>query len=104
MGQSYNIGSAKNIKNIDIAKQLIKIAKKKLLRTGKKVKIKFVKDRPGHDFRYALDCKKIYKKLNWKSKVSLDSGLVDTFQWYMNNLDFFTSVSKKLYDKRLGIK
>ena len=104
LGESYNVGSNQNIRNIDIAKKLIKILKKNSMVLGKNVKIKFVKDRPGHDFRYALDCKKIYKKLNWKSKVSLDSGLVDTFQWYMNNLDFFTSVSKKLYDKRLGIK
>ena len=65
--------------------------------------IKLVKDRPGHDFRYALDCKKIYRELKWKSKISLDKGLTDTFRWYLNNKDFFTSVSKKLYAKRLGL-
>ena len=68
------------------------------------MKIKFVKDRPGHDFRYALNSKKIYKELNWKTKINLDKGLNDTFNWYLNNKKFFLSISKKLYDKRLGLK
>ena len=67
------------------------------------MKIKFVKDRPGHDFRYALDCKKIHTKLKWKSKINLDQGLDKTFMWYLHNMQFFLSVSKKLYDKRLGL-
>ena len=69
-----------------------------------KSKIKYVKDRPGHDFRYALDSKKIRKKLKWKPKINLNEGLKDTFKWYLNNIIFFKSVSKKLYDKRLGLK
>ncbi len=104
IGESYNVGSNKNIKNIDIAKKLIKISRKKLIKVGKNVKIKFVKDRPGHDFRYALNSKKIYKELNWKTKINLDKGLNDTFNWYLNNKKFFLSISKKLYDKRLGLK
>tara|TARA_Y100000590_G_scaffold117221_1_gene133976 strand:- start:2733 stop:3767 length:1035 start_codon:yes stop_codon:yes gene_type:complete len=104
IGESYNVGSNKNIKNIDIAKKLIKISRKKLIKVGKNVKIKFVKDRPGHDFRYALNSKKIYKELNWKTKINLDRGLNDTFNWYLNNKKFFLSISKKLYDKRLGLK
>ena len=62
-----------------------------------------MQDRPGHDFRYALNSKKIHKELNWKSKIDLNKGLANTFQWYLKNMDFFTSVSKKLYDKRLGL-
>ena len=104
IGESYNVGSNKNIKNIDIAKKLIKISRKKFIKVGKNVKIKFVKDRPGHDFRYALNSKKIYKELNWKTKINLDRGLNDTFNWYLNNKKFFLSISKKLYDKRLGLK
>ena len=53
--------------------------------------------------RYALDSKKIKKNLKWKAKISLEEGLWDTFVWYIRNLEFFTSVSKKLYDKRLGL-
>ena len=103
IGESYNVGSNQNIKNIDMAKKLIKILKTDLIMIGNNVKIKFVRDRPGHDFRYALDCKKIHKELKWKSKIDLNEGLVDTFRWYLNNKDFFTSVSKKLYAKRLGL-
>ena len=62
IGESYNVGSNKNIKNIDIAKKLIEISKRQSVRVGKNVKIKFVKDRPGHDLRYALNSKKICKK------------------------------------------
>ena len=104
IGDSYNVGSNQNIKNIDIAKKLLLILKNNSIVKGNKVKITFVKDRPGHDFRYALDCKKIRKKLKWESKINLNTGLTDTFRWYLNNMSFFSSVSKKLYDKRLGLK
>ena len=104
IGESYNIGSGVNIKNIDIAKKLLRIAKKKSSKISEKVKIKFIKDRPGHDFRYALNNKKILKKLGWKTKISLHDGLLQTFNWYINNKNFFNSVSKKLYTKRLGLK
>ena len=85
-------------------KKLIAILKSNSILIGNRVKIKFVKDRPGHDFRYALDCKKIHRELKWKSRINLNKGLADTFQWYLNNMSFFTSVSKKLYDNRLGLK
>ena len=104
VGESYNIGSSMNLKNIDIAKKLIKIAKNKTLKINKKVKIKFVKDRPGHDFRYALNNKKILNELGWKSKIPFHSGLLKTLDWYLNNKIFFKTVSKKLYINRLGLK
>ena len=83
-GNFYNIGSNINSSNLDIANQLIKIAKKKF-KLGKNVKIKFVRDRPGHDIRYALDSKKILNKLKWKSKINLKKGLENTFNWYLEN-------------------
>ena len=104
IGESYNVGSNQNIQNIDIAKKLLRILKNNSIIMGNKVKITFVKDRPGHDFGYALDSKKIHRKLKWKSRINLKEGLANTFQWYLNNMGFFTSVSKKLYDKRLGLK
>ena len=96
IGESYNVGTNQNIKNINLAKKLLNIYESKS-------KIKFVKDRPGHDFRYALDSKKIRKELKWKPKISLDKGLKETFGWYLGNRKFFNSISKKLYDKRLGL-
>ncbi|MDC1476030.1 dTDP-glucose 4,6-dehydratase [Pelagibacteraceae bacterium] len=104
IGESYNIGSNKNLKNIEIAKKLINIAKKKSIKINKNVKIKFVKDRPGHDFRYALNNKKIFDKLRWKTRIPLDLGLSKTFDWYLSNKAFFNSVSKKFYINRLGLK
>ena len=103
-GESYNVGSNQSINNVNLTKKLLKIAKKKSLVVDKKVKIKFVKDRPGHDFRYALNSSKIFKKLGWKSKISLYEGLSQTLDWYINNKSFFNSVSKKLYVNRLGLK
>ena len=103
-GESYNIGSSMNVKNIDLAKKLIEIAKKKSSKINKRVKVKFVKDRPGHDFRYALNNNKILKKLGWKTKIPLHLGLSQTFDWYLNNKDFFKKVSRSLYINRLGLK
>ena len=103
IGESYNVGSNQNVRNIDIAKKLILILKNKSVLIHKKVKIKFVKDRPGHDFRYALNSNKIRKKLKWKPKINLEKGLSNTFHWYLKNMNFFTSVSYKLYNKRLGL-
>ena len=104
IGESYNVGSNQNFKNIDIAKKLISIQKNTLANRKNKIKIIFVKDRPGHDFRYALNSKKIQSKLKWKAKIKLQIGLRSTFDWYFNNFNFFTSISKKLYNKRLGLK
>ena len=104
IGENYNIGSGTNVKNIDIAKKLLKITKNKSTKVNKKTKVIFVKDRPGHDIRYALNNKKILKNLGWKAKISLNKGLSQTFDWYLNNKIFFNSVSKKLYINRLGLK
>ena len=70
---------------------------------GKKVKVKFVKDRPGHDFRYAINSKKISKKLNWKPEKKFKQGLEETFNWYLKNFQFFNYFSKKRFFKRLGV-
>ena len=102
-GHSYNVGSGKNLKNIELVKKLLSIMKKKSIKIGKKVKIKFVKDRPGHDYRYALNSKKIFKQLGWKTKLNLDEGLLKTTDWYLNNKKFFKSINKNLYTKRLGL-
>ena len=104
LGESYNVGSNQSIDNLNLTKKLLKIAKSKSLIINKRVKILFVKDRPGHDFRYALNSKKILKELEWKSKISLHEGLSRTLNWYINNKSFFNSVSKKLHINRLGLK
>ena len=69
-----------------------------------KSKIVFVKDRPGHDVRYALDSNKIKKNLKWKPKTSFKKGILDTFNWYLDNKSYYKSLSKKDIVKRLGTK
>ena len=103
-GESYNVGTNQNMKNIDLVKKIIKVFKSMQFNIGSKTKIKFVKDRPGHDFRYALDNKKIFKKIKWKPKIKFDQGIKDTIQWYIKNKNFLNRISKKSYDQRLGLK
>ena len=100
-GEFYNIGSNKNLNNLQITKYLINIAKKHIS-IGKKVKIKFVKDRPGHDLRYALNSNKIKSKLKWNPKTKIFDGLNKTFLWYYNNQKYFKNLKKKDITKRLG--
>ena len=101
IGEFYNIGSNKNFSNLEICKKLLNIAKEKIT-IGNKVKIKFIKDRPGHDLRYALNSNKIYKKLNWKSKTKFRKALEITFNWYLNNINYYKSLKKKDITNRLG--
>ena len=101
IGEFYNIGSNKNLNNIEISKKLLEVAKNYLI-TGKKVKIKFIKDRPGHDIRYALDSKKILKQLKWKAKTNFEKGIKETFVWYLNNSQYYKQISKEDITKRLG--
>ena len=103
-GESYNIGSNKNLRNIDLVKKILFLMKKKKIKIGKKVKIQFVKDRPGHDFRYALNSKKIRKDIKWKPRTNINIGLNLTINWYLNNLSFFKNIFKKFHIKRIGLK
>ena len=103
IGQTYNIGSNQNLDNITIAKTLLKIGQNKI-HIGPKVKLKFIKDRPGHDKRYALNSNKIKKKLNWSAETGVEEGLKDTFNWYLKNKSYFNSIKKKDIIKRLGNK
>ena len=99
----YNIGSNKNLINLEICKKLIQIGKTKI-KLGKNVKIEFVKDRPGHDVRYALNSNKLIHELKWKPKTNLKTGLIKTFMWYLENLGYFKLLNKKDILNRLGLK
>jgi len=103
-GESYNVGTGYNLRNADLVKRILKICKIMKIKIGNKTKIKFVKDRPGHDFRYALDNKKIYKELKWKPKIKFETGLKETINWYLENKKFLKNISSKNYRKRLGLK
>ena len=103
-GQSYNVGSNINLKNIDLVKKILELCKKQKIEIGAKSKISFIKDRPGHDLRYALNSNKIKKEINWKNKTNINDGLFQTIKWYKNNKKFLKRTSNKIFTKRLGLK
>ena len=101
VGEFYNIGSNKNLNNLEVTKNLLNISKK-IIPLGKNVKINFVKDRPGHDVRYALNSNKIKKELGWYPKTNFNDGLRKTFEWYFKNKNYYNSLKKNDITKRLG--
>ena len=103
IGENYNIGSNQNLNNITIAKLLLKIAKNKIS-VGSNVKLNYIKDRPGHDLRYALNSNKIKKELKWSSRITIEEGLKKTLDWYIKNKSYFNLIKKKDILKRLGNK
>jgi len=94
-GEKYNIGSGINCSNIFLVKKILKSFTERKIKIGKKVKIIFVKDRPGHDFRYALNSNKIKKKLKWKPKINLNQGISKTVDWYIKNQKYFRKLNEK---------
>ena len=100
IGNFYNIGSNEDLNNLKVCKKLLKIGKK--IDINNKSKVKLVKDRPGHDNRYALNSNKIKKELKWKKKTNFSEGIKKTFIWYLNNLKYFKSIKKKDIITRLG--
>ncbi len=86
-GETYNIGGSCEKNNLEVVSEICKILdsiKPKQDGSSYKEQIEFVKDRPGHDFRYSLDTSKIKKDFNWKPKESFSSGLEKTVQWYLD--------------------
>ncbi len=101
LNQSYNIGGFNEWQNIDLVKLLCKQMDEKLDRNlGESEKlITFVKDRPGHDLRYAIDANKINKELGWKPTVTFEEGLSKTINWYLENEDWLNNVTSGDYKK-----
>ena len=99
LGETYNIGGFNEWKNIDLVKLLCKIMDKKLNRTeGTSEKlITFVKDRPGHDLRYAIDSNKIKNELGWEPSLQFEEGLEKTIDWYLANKNWLDNVTSGAY-------
>jgi len=99
--ETYNIGGFNEWKNIDLVKVLCQIMDSKLNRiSGESAKlITYVKDRPGHDLRYAIDANKISQELGWKPSVTFEEGLEITIDWYLINQDWLNSVTSGAYEK-----
>lgn len=109
-GDTYNIGGSNEWKNIDLVKILCKLMDEKLGNTqgNSEGLITYVKDRPGHDRRYAIDASKISNELGWKPSVTFEEGLSETIDWYLQNTNWLNNVTTgsyqqyytKMYDNR----
>jgi dTDP-glucose 4,6-dehydratase len=99
IGETYNIGGNNEWKNIDLIHLLCKIMDTKLNRTqGTSAGlITFVKDRAGHDLRYAIDSSKLQKELGWKPSLQFEEGLEKTVDWYLSNEEWLNNVTSGAY-------
>lgn len=107
-GQTYNIGGNNEWTNIDLVHQLCKVMDTLLERpegTSKEL-ITFVKDRPGHDKRYAIDATKIKEELGWEPTVQIEEGLMRTAQWYLANAEWMEKITsgdyRAYYEEQYG--
>jgi dTDP-glucose 4,6-dehydratase len=101
VGETYNIGGFNEWKNIDLINLLCIIMDKKLGRApGTSAKlITFVKDRAGHDLRYAIDATKLNKELGWTPSLQFEEGLEKTVEWYLSNEQWLDHVTSGAYQE-----
>lgn len=102
-GQVYNIGGENEKTNIDIVKTIIRILKNLLIDDARKEdisenQIKYVKDRKGHDRRYAIDPTKTKNELGWSAKTSFDEGIIKTVKWYLDNSKWLEEITSGAYE------
>lgn len=99
LGETYNIGGFNEWQNIELIKVLCKIMDKKLDRTSgtSEQLITYIKDRPGHDKRYAIDATKLNKELGWSPSLQFEEGLEKTIDWYLNNEEWLNNVTSGNY-------
>lgn len=110
IGETYNIGGFNEWKNIDLIKVMCKVMDKKLGRkNGESEKlINFVKDRAGHDIRYAIDSTKISKELGWKPSLQFEEGIEKTIDWYLENEEWLENIItgdyQEYYNKQYNLR
>ena len=104
--ETYNIGGNEEKTNLDIVNTICEILdnlKPSQKYDTHKELITYVEDRPGHDFRYAIDASKIKNDLGWKPKYTFNNGIKDTITWYINNKIWWKDIISKKYNlERLG--
>jgi dTDP-glucose 4,6-dehydratase len=107
IGETYNVGGNNEIKNIQIVEVICDILNDiRPAGSGKSYHelINFVKDRPGHDFRYAIDASKLKKEIGWEPKESFNTGIQKTIEWYLKNEEWWKTIQENTYkQERLGI-
>jgi dTDP-glucose 4,6-dehydratase len=106
LGESYNIGGNAQARNIDVVQAICALMDEFVPAGAPHARlIRFVTDRPGHDFRYAIDASKIRDELGWAPSVTLDEGLRRTVRWYLDNRDWWQAIQARGHTlERLGLK
>ena len=109
MGETYNIGGNNEIQNIEVVKKICTILDEIVIKKLNGITsfielITYVKDRPGHDVRYAINANKIQRDLGWKPKEDFESGIRKTVEWYLNNKIWSENIQNGNYKlERLGV-
>lgn len=108
-GETYNIGGRAERSNLNLVKMLCAVLDETLSDAAQKPHeslITFVDDRPGHDFRYAINCNKIERALGWKPSVTIEEGMRRTVQWYLDNKPWWEAIRRRGFDaaKRQGLR
>jgi dTDP-glucose 4,6-dehydratase len=104
-GETYNVGGINEWANLDVVKLICSLLDKRAPRADGKsyaAQIEFVRDRPGHDRRYAIDCSKIQRELGWRPAESFETGLAKTVDWYIANRAWCAEIAKRFARERLG--
>lgn len=105
-GETYNVGGHNEKQNLEVVQTICDTLDELVPKKTKyKNQISFVTDRPGHDFRYAIDASKIERELGWMPEETFESGIKKTIQWYLDNMGWVEAVTDKNYNlERLGTK
>ncbi len=101
IGETYNVGGNCEMANLQVVREICRLVAAAMGKTAGEVEslIQFVKDRPGHDWRYAIDCSKLMRDLGWRPEESFESGLKKTVEWYLGNREWVQRVRSGEYRK-----
>jgi len=103
-GETYNIGGNAEMANLDVVRTICELLAAERPGRDYAAQVTFVKDRPGHDRRYAIDASKIRAELGWTPTETFLSGMRKTLRWYLANADWLASVTSKEYQKWVSLQ
>jgi dTDP-glucose 4,6-dehydratase len=103
LGETYNIGGQAEMRNIDVVRTLCRVVAEQAPGRDPEKQITFVRDRPGHDRRYAIDASKLRREIGWTPAETFESGIARTVRWYLDHEAWITSVTSKEYQRWISL-